>query len=223
MKIISHNINGLNAYIKNGKFEKILKEDADIYCFQEVKCANENKINSLLGNDVLNKYNIYNSINTFKKGYAGVTTLVKKNVNVRMSYSINPPNINLSGYAEGRLIITEFDNFILLNLYNINSGGEVKTKDRVIYDLWLINYISVLQKIKPIILCGDLNVCLTELDYWGNYEKALNSCPGLMIFEINEMTINVNDNKLIDGKTATMGIQTWMEIRLFHVKRNIKR
>ena len=200
MKIISHNINGLNAYVKNNKLKQLMEEEnADIYCFQEVKCANESKINSLLGDEILNEYNVYNSINTYKKGYAGVTTLVKKDINVKTVEIINPSNTNLSGYAEGRLVIIEFDNFILLNLYNVNSGGEIKTKDRLIYDLWLISYISVLQKIKPIILCGDLNVCLTEFDYWGNYKKAINSGPGLMNFEINALSMNVNHNKLIDG------------------------
>ena len=200
MKIVSHNINGLNAYVKNEKLKKLMNEEnADIYCFQEVKCSDENKIKLLIGNDILNEYNLFCSINTFKKGYAGVITLVRKNINVVFNDAVNPEIEELSGYAEGRLIINEFNNFILLNLYNINSGGEIKTRDRVIYDLWLISYINILQHIKPIILCGDLNVCHTKLDYWGNYDKSIDSCPGLMTFEINGMSSNVSINKLIDG------------------------
>lgn len=200
MKIISHNINGLNAYIKNNKLKRLMSEEnADVYCFQEVKCSTEEKIKSLLGNDILNEYNVYNSINNYKKGYAGVTTLVKKNINVKYTEVVNPIVDSLSEYSKGRLIVIEFDNFILLNLYNVNSGGDIKTKDRIIYDLWLLDYIASLQIIKPIILCGDLNVCMSELDYWGNYKKAIDSGPGLMKFEINAMNGIVSINKLIDG------------------------
>lgn len=199
MKIISHNINGLNAYVKNGKLEKILKEDADIYCFQEVKCADENKIRNLFGNEVLEKYNIYNSINTFKKGYAGVTILVKKEIEVKTAESITPSNDNLSGYSEGRLYVLELNDVIILNIYSVNSAGEQKTKDRLLYELWLADFVKLLQKIKPIIICGDLNVCGTELDYWGNYEKARDSGPGLMTFEINLFKALLITNNLIDG------------------------
>ena len=200
MKIVSHNINGLNAYIKNNKLQQLMSEEnADVYCFQEVKCSNEEKIKALFGDDVLNEYNVYNSINTQKKGYAGVTTLVRKSIDVIYTESVNPNRDSLSLYSEGRLFLVEFKDFILLNLYSINSGGEVKQHDRQIYELWLINYIYALQKVKPIILCGDLNVCATELDYWGNYKKAINSCPGLMEFEIKLIDYNITTNKLIDG------------------------
>lgn len=200
MKLVSHNINGLNAYVKNNKLQKLMNEEnADIYCFQEVKCSDEEKIKKLLGENILNEYNLYCSINTFKKGYAGVITLVRKNINILYGEAIEPEIEELSGYVGGRLITTEFNDFILLNLYNVNSGGEIKTNDRIIYDIYLISYIRLLQQIKPIILCGDLNVCLTENDYWGNYNKAIDSCPGLMSFEINAMTSNIVVNKLIDA------------------------
>lgn len=186
MKIISHNINGINSFMNSERY-KILEENADVYCFQEVKCADENKISSLLGNDILSKYNVFNSVNTFKKGYAGVTTLVKKNINV---FFVHIPDItgqNMSGYAEGRIITIVFDDFCLINIYSVNSAGEQKTNDRINFEKYLITYINFIKELskKPVIVCGDLNVCSTEYDYWGNYKKAINSGPGLMQFEID--------------------------------------
>ena len=200
MKIVSHNINGLNAYIKNGKLDRLLNEvPADIYCFQEVKCSDEEKIVKLLGEEILNEYDVYSFINDFKKGYAGVSVLMKKDLKPIHVDTVNINNPNISGYAKGRLLVCEFDSFILLNLYSINSGGDIKTKDRLIFDTYLIKYIEAIQKIKPVVICGDLNVCSTEYDYWGNYEKAIGSMPGLMKFEINLFEAITQTNHLVDG------------------------
>ena len=61
MKIISHNINGLNAYVNSGKLQRILLEDADVYCFQEVKVSSIEKARALLTEDLLYKYSMSES------------------------------------------------------------------------------------------------------------------------------------------------------------------
>lgn len=198
MKIVSHNINGLNAYIKNGKLKRILEENADVYCFQEVKCSSVEKIKELLG-DVLDEYCVYNNINEKKKGYAGVTTLVRKNIDNQIITEDCDPlgiNIGLNEYGYGRAVLLEFKKFFLFNVYSVNSGN--KEKERLLYERNLNFYVKCLQKQKPVVICGDLNVCATELDYWGNYEKAKDSMPGLMKFEIEKFDELINEHKLYD-------------------------
>lgn len=205
MKIISHNINGLKSFMGSER-SKILEERADVYCFQEVKCADEDKIKALLG-DITSEYYVFNSVNTFKKGYAGVTTLVKKSINVNRWDAPIPldgmPGLypdGMSGYCEGRIVTVLFDDFCLLNIYSVNSAGEQKTQDRKLFETYLIKYINSLKEkySKPIIICGDLNVCSTEYDYWGNYKKVVNSGPGLMQFEIDAFANLTESCNLVD-------------------------
>lgn len=184
MKIISHNINGINAYKKNGKLDNIIELNADIYCFQEVKKNDIKDIDKILQGTPLKNYIKHYSFSEFKKGYAGVLTLIKPDINVIAEHHPENDNIileNLTGYGSGRIVTTEFDNFYLVNVYVVNSVG--KEFDRMWWDANLVKYLQTLNK--PYVLCGDMNVCSTELDYWGNYEKAIDTCAGLMQFEID--------------------------------------
>lgn len=199
MKIVSHNINGLNAYVNNGKLDRLMQENADIYCLQEVKCSSEEKIKDLLAS-ILDEYNMYNNINESKKGYAGVTTLVRKSIdNQIISEDCNPLGIyiGLTEYGHGRAVLHEFEKFFLLNVYSVNSGN--KQEERLKYERNLSLFTEALQKQKPIIICGDLNVCATELDYWGNYERAKDTMPGLMSFEISKFAELTRNHKLCDA------------------------
>jgi exodeoxyribonuclease-3 len=198
MKIVSHNINGLKAYMTSDRC-RILNEGYEVYCFQEVKCSDNSGILGALGQDILNSYDVYSSINTFKKGYSGVTTLVRKDIPV-LSFEIPVPCISgLSGYAEGRVVCIEFEDFYLINLYNINSGGEIKTKDRPLFEAYLIDYIKNKCGNKSFIISGDLNVCSTLYDYWGDYERSMDLCPGLMKFEVDLFQNLVKELDLVDS------------------------
>lgn len=197
MKIISHNINGLRAYINNGKLQKLLDMNADIYCLQEVKISDEKLLNKLLDENGFAGWDRQYSISSFKKGYAGVLTLIKPGLFiVNKRYPENEGIIleNLSGYGSGRIVVSEFNDLYLINVYVVNSGG--KGEDRIQWDNNLVEYLNSLKK--PYILCGDMNVCSTELDYWGNYEKAIDTCAGLMQFEIDGFARIVNECNVID-------------------------
>lgn len=183
MKIISHNINGINAYKNNGKLDKLIELNADVYCLQEVKKNDINDIEKILSGTPLENYIKHYSFSNFKKGYAGVLTLIRPELNIITEHHPETDNMileNLSGYGEGRIVVTEFDKFYLINVYVINSGGKID--DREQWDSNLLNYLKTLNK--PFIICGDLNVCGEPKDFWGDYVNAINTCPGLMAFEI---------------------------------------
>ena len=199
MKIVSFNINGLNAFYSKGNLDKIISETyADIYCFQETKISSA-KVEKM--NDIFSKfssYTAYNNICTIKNGYAGVSVLVNKSLSNRV-ISVEYPNIlendiTYNNYGNGRVVVIKFDEFYLINAYVINSGN--KHNARMAFDFAMTNYINSLDK--PCIYCGDMNVCASEHDYWGDYNKALNSSPGLYEFEIDDFAKTLNECKLVD-------------------------
>lgn len=199
IRIVSHNINGINAYKNNGKLDNILKLNADIYCFQELKKADIIEVEKILKGTPFENYIKHYELSTFKKGYAGVMTLINPNINIINEHHPElEENIileNLSGYGSGRIVVSEFDNFYIVNVYVINSGN--KENDRIQWDKNFIEYLKTLDK--PYIICGDMNVCATEKDYYGNYESAINSSPGLMDFEINDFDVLVKTLNLTDS------------------------
>ena len=198
MKIVSHNINGINAYKNNGKLNNILELNADVYCLQEVKKNDIESVKKILVGTQFENYVMHYSFSTFKKGYAGVLTLIKPDVEyITEHHPEIDDNIileNLSGYGSGRIVTTEFDKFYLVNMYVVNSGG--KSEDRKQWDDNLIKYLNSLNK--PYIICGDMNVCSTYKDYWGNYEKSIDTCAGLMKFEIDGFNKLINECNLVD-------------------------
>lgn len=159
MKIISWNVNGLNASLKKNLLDFIIEQDADAYCFQETKVSKE-KIE--LMEKILKKasnYKLYwNS--AVKKGYSGVLTLSK----------MKPLSI-IKGLGqkdfdyEGRLLTLEFDDYYLINGYIPNAGRELVRLDfKIKYDHHLINFLDNLSQNKDIILTGDLNVAHKAID-----------------------------------------------------------
>ncbi len=197
MKIVSHNINGINAYKNNGKLDRVLEISADIYCFQEVKKNDIKDIDKILKGTPLENYVKHYSFSNFKKGYAGVLTLIKPDINIIAEHHPEVDSLileNLSGYGKGRIVVTEFEKFYLINIYVVNSAG--KAVDRMWWDVNLIKYLNSLNK--PYIICGDMNVCSTYKDYWGNYEKSIDTCAGLMKFEIDGFAKIINETSSID-------------------------
>ena len=78
MKIVSHNINGINAYKNNGKLDRLLELNADVYCLQEVKKNDIKDIDKILKGTPLENYVKQYSFSNFKKGYAGVQNIIQK-------------------------------------------------------------------------------------------------------------------------------------------------
>ncbi len=154
MKLISWNVNGIRAILKKGFVDFIKKESPDVLCLQETK-AQENQVGELLSQY---RYRYWNSAK--KRGYSGTAVFSK----------IKPISINygmqLSEHDnEGRLITLEFKNFYLVNVYTPNAQpglGRLGYKQK--WDADFLKYLKRLEKKKPVVFCGDLNVAHKEID-----------------------------------------------------------
>ena len=157
MKLISWNVNGLRAVITKG-FEDFFKEiQADIFCIQETKMQEDQIGDSI--KEIVKEYHCYwNSAE--KKGYSGTAVFSKiKPLNVTYGIGIEEHD------KEGRVITLEFPDFYLVNCYTPNSKRELERLGyRMQWEDAFRNYLVALDKIKPVIICGDLNVAHKEID-----------------------------------------------------------
>ena len=153
MKLISWNVNGIRACVNKG-FEDFFKNiNADIFCIQETKCQE--------GQIELN-FNGYKSFwnSAEKKGYSG-TAIFTKIQPLTVKYGIGKEQHD----KEGRVITLEFEKFFLVNIYTPNSKRELERLEyRQIWEDEIRNYLLNLNKTKPVIMCGDLNVAHKEID-----------------------------------------------------------
>ncbi len=153
MKLISWNVNGFRAVLNKG-FEDFFKTaDADIFCIQETKMQEGQAEVNFKG------YKQYwNSAE--KKGYSGTLVFTKKEpISVKYGIGIEEHD------KEGRVITLEYDEFYLVNCYTPNSKRELERLEyRMIWEDEFRNYLVNLDKSKPVILCGDLNVAHKEID-----------------------------------------------------------
>ena len=153
MKLISWNVNGIRACLNKG-FSDFFKEvNADIFCLQETKCHPE-QIN--LEFEGYTSY--WNSAE--RKGYSGTAIFTKKQpVNVTYGIGIEEHD------KEGRIITLEFENFYLVTNYTPNAKRELERLDyRMVWEDEIRKYLLELNKKKPVIMCGDLNVAHEEID-----------------------------------------------------------
>ena len=153
MKLISWNVNGLRAVYKKGFMEFFKEVNADIFCIQETK-VQEGQIEL-----ELKGYNQYfNYAN--RKGYSG-TAIFTKNTPEEVTKGIGIKEHD----QEGRIITLKFKKFYLVNCYTPNSGRELARLDyRMTLEEAFKQYLENLDKDKPVILCGDLNVAHKEID-----------------------------------------------------------
>ncbi len=153
MKLISWNVNGLRAALKKGFMDYFNSFDADVFCVQETKMQE-----GQAAIDLPNYYEYWNSAE--KKGYSG-TAIFTKVKPVSVSYDLGIEEHD----KEGRVICLEFDAFYLVNVYTPNSQRELARLDyRMTWEDDFRKYIKELDKSKPVIICGDLNVAHNEID-----------------------------------------------------------
>ena len=153
MKFISWNVNGLRACVGKG-FESIFNElDADFFCLQETKMQAGQLDLAFLG---------YNSYWNYaeKKGYSGTAIYTKhKPLSVRYGIGIEEHD------HEGRVITLEYGDFFFITVYVPNAQDGLKRLDyRMKWEDDFLSYIKELDKQKPVIFCGDLNVAHEEID-----------------------------------------------------------
>lgn len=151
MRFISWNVNGLRAVVKKGFEDIFWSLDADFFCLQETKLQEGQIELDLPG------YESYWSY-AEKKGYSGTAIFTKQ---TPMSVRRNIPGHE----TEGRAVTLEYDEFFLVCVYTPNSQNELKRLDyRMSWEDDFREYLMGLDKLKPVIVCGDMNVAHCEID-----------------------------------------------------------
>jgi exodeoxyribonuclease-3 len=156
MKLVSWNVNGLRAVLKKGFDAYLADEEADVFCFQEIKALPEQ----------VGEWEIPAGYSAFwnpaeRKGYSGTLTLSR----------IEPESYSHGigcdeGDAEGRAQTLEFKDFFLVNVYTPNAKGDLSRLDyrtRVWDDRFRQHCVALAER-KPVVFCGDLNVAHKEID-----------------------------------------------------------
>ena len=153
MKLISWNVNGLRACVKKGFLDYFNEVDADIFCIQESKLQ-EGQIDL----DLPGYYQYWNY--AIKKGYSGTAVFTKKKpLNVTYGMGIEEHD------QEGRIITAEYEEFYLVTVYTPNSQNELARLDyRCKWEDDFLSYLKNLEKTKPVVVCGDMNVAHKEID-----------------------------------------------------------
>ena len=153
MKMISWNVNGLRAAMGKGFMDFFRQQEADIFCLQETKLQ-EGQIQL----DMPGYYQYWNYAE--KKGYSGTAVFTKrKPVNVMLGIGMEEHD------REGRVITLEFDEFYFITVYTPNSQNELaRLPYRMEWEDDFLAYVKGLEKDKPVIYAGDLNVARLEID-----------------------------------------------------------
>jgi exodeoxyribonuclease-3 len=152
-KMISWNVNGLRACIKKGFLDYFNEVDADIFCIQE------SKLHEGILELELEGYKQYWNY-AQRKGYSGTGVFVKKEP-LNVTYGIGVDEHD----REGRVITLEYENYYFVTVYTPNSGRElVRLGYRMEWEDDFLKYLKKLDEVKPVVLCGDLNVAHKEID-----------------------------------------------------------
>jgi exodeoxyribonuclease-3 len=153
MKLISWNVNGLRACVQKGFLEFFKQADADIFCVQETKLQEGQIKLELEGYEQYWNY-------AQKKGYSGTAVFTKKKP-LSVSYGIGMEEHD----QEGRVITLEYEDFYFVTVYTPNSQNELARLDyRMRWEDDFLAYLKNLEKRKPVIYAGDLNVAHQEID-----------------------------------------------------------
>ena len=153
MKLISWNVNGLRACCQKGFEESFRQLDADFFCLQETKMQK-----GQLDLDFIGYQSYWNYAE--KKGYSG-TAIFSRHTPLSVAYGIGMDEHD----HEGRVITLEMEQFYLVTVYTPNSQDELRRLDyRMQWETDFQNYIRELDRKKPVIVCGDMNVAHEEID-----------------------------------------------------------
>jgi exodeoxyribonuclease III len=154
VKLISWNVNGLRSVLRKNFLEYLETENPDILCLQETKARPED-VEQLWPATYTTYWN-----SAEKKGYSGTAIFTKlRPLNVSLGIKI------VEHDNEGRVLTTEYPDFFLVNVYVPNSKRELtRLAYRQEWDRDFLRYLKKLERKKPVIFCGDLNVAHTEID-----------------------------------------------------------
>ncbi|PFO04874.1 exodeoxyribonuclease III [Bacillus sp. AFS076308] len=153
MKLVSWNVNGLRACVKKGFIDYFQEVNADIFCVQETKLQ-EGQISL----DLAGYHQYWNYAE--KKGYSGTAVFTKQEP-LSVRYGVGEDD----GEEEGRILTLEFADFFLVNVYTPNSQRDLaRIGYRLEWEDRILQHLMDLDKRKPVIFCGDLNVAHHEID-----------------------------------------------------------
>ncbi len=167
--LISWNVNGIRAVLKKGDFQKFLAEyKPDILCLQETKAEQAQVEIDLHG------YEQFWNSSTSKKGYSGTAIFSKiKPLSVQLDMLAGEPvekklhdDQGRDAGLEGRVVTAEFKNFFVVTVYTPNAKDDLSRLQfrHKKWDVLFLQHVKNLQKKKPVIFCGDLNVAHQEID-----------------------------------------------------------
>lgn len=208
-KMISWNVNGIRACVKKGFLDFFKEVDADIFCIQETKLQ-EGQIDI----ELEGYYQYWNYAE--RKGYSGTAMFTKeKPLNVYYGIGIDEHD------KEGRVITAEFENYYVITVYTPNSQDKLARLDyRMYWDDSFRKYLKILEKNKPVIVCGDFNVAHMEIDLKNPRTNKKNA--GFTDEEREKFSILL-DSGLIDTfrylNPSLEGAYTWWSYR-FNARKN---
>lgn len=180
MKLVSWNVNGIRACVQKGFLDYFQQVEADIFCLQETKLQ-EGQINLEL--EGYHQYWNYAA----KKGYSGTAVFTKQRP-ISVKYGVGDMNEE----AEGRILTLEFEEFFLVNIYTPNAKRDLtRLPYRLEWEDAIRTYLKQLDQVKPVIMCGDLNVAHQEIDLKNAKSNKGNS--GFTIEERSKMTALLED------------------------------
>ena len=213
MKLISWNVNGLRAVINKGFKDFYNDIKADIMCLQETKMQ-QDQISMDINDIFKDRYVYWNSAE--KKGYSG-TVVVSKIKPINVTYGLGKEEHD----KEGRIITLEFEKFYLVNCYTPNSKRELERLDyRMIWEDEIRAYLKELDKTKPVVYCGDLNVAHSEIDLKNPSSNHHNA--GFTDEERSKMTALLNEGFIDTFRykyPEKTGAYSWWSY-MFHAREN---
>ncbi|MFA6416054.1 MAG: exodeoxyribonuclease III [Candidatus Paceibacterota bacterium] len=155
MKLISWNVNGIRACVKNGFVSFLVKEKPDLLGLQEIKISDEARLKETF--DFQNYEEFWYPAE--RPGYSGTAILAKNKVVVKNGLSIKELD------TEGRVQTVELKDFYLVNVYFPNANHELSRLDfKIKFNQALLKYLKKLETKKPVVVCGDFNVAHREID-----------------------------------------------------------
>lgn len=184
MKFVNWNVNGIRACVTKGFMDYFNLEDADFFCLQETKLQEGQIDLQLEGYHQFWNYAV-------KKGYSG-TAIFTKHEPISVSYGLGIEEHD----QEGRVITLEYDSFYLVTVYTPNSKSALERLEyRMVWEDDFKAYLKSLETLKPVVVCGDLNVAHKEIDI--KNPKTNQRSAGFTIEERNKMTALV-DSGFVD-------------------------
>lgn len=209
MKLISWNVNGLRAAMGKGFMDTLAQLDADAFCLNETKLQP-----GQIELDLPGYHQYWNSAE--KKGYSGVAVFTRQEP-LSVRYGIGADEFD----HEGRVLTLEMPQFYLVSCYTPNSQDGLKRLEyRMRWEDAFLSYLKSLEREKPVVLCGDLNVAHQEIDIKNPKSNRMNA--GFTDQEREKMTRLLNAG-FVDTFRALhpdeTGAYSWWSYR-FHAREN---